>query len=64
MKKIFLLMSLLGFISINMKDLLFKNSPFHLLDATFKMSIEKELSENKIYKPKWIYTFRGRWMEL
>jgi len=47
MKKIFLLMSLLGFISINAQDLLLKNSPFHFADATFKMSIEKELSENK-----------------
>ena len=24
-----------------------KNSPFHFVDATFKMSVEKELSENK-----------------
>lgn len=48
-----LLIAILGFTPINaqdlinMKDLLFKNSPFHFAEATFKMSIEKELSENK-----------------
>tara|TARA_B000000532_G_C18877345_1_gene411358 strand:- start:4031 stop:4576 length:546 start_codon:yes stop_codon:yes gene_type:complete len=26
---------------------LLKNSPFHFVDATFKMSVEKELSDNK-----------------
>ena len=54
MKRHFLLLiALIGFTStnaqdlINLKDLLFKNSPFHFAEATFKMSIEKELSENK-----------------
>ena len=47
------MIALIGFTTINAqdlinkKDLLFKNSPFHFAEATFKISIEKELSENE-----------------
>lgn len=48
MKKITLLViALLGLTTVNAQDMLLKNSPFHFADATFKMSIEKELSDDK-----------------
>ena len=48
MKKITLLaIILLAITTINAQDILLKNSPFHFADATFKMSIEKELSDDK-----------------
>lgn len=42
-----LLITLLAITTINAQDILLKNSPFHFADATFKMSIEKELSDDK-----------------
>ena len=48
MKRITLLaITLLAITTINAQDILLKNSPFHFADATFKMSIEKELSGDK-----------------
>ena len=39
--------TLLSITTIHAQDILLKNSPFHFADATFKMSIEKELSDDK-----------------
>jgi hypothetical protein len=48
MKKIMLVvLGLLGFTILNAQDILLKNSPFHFVDATFNLSIEKELDGNK-----------------
>ena len=48
MKNIFFLILLFfGFISLKAQQVILKNSPFHFIDGTFKMSIEKEISKNK-----------------
>jgi len=39
--------ALLGFATLNAQDILLKNSPFHFADATFNLSIEKELDGEK-----------------
>ena len=40
-------LGLLGFTILNAQDILLKNSPFHFVDATFNLGIEKELDGNK-----------------
>jgi hypothetical protein len=48
MKKLTLfVITLLGFTTLNAQDFLLKNSPFHFADATFNMSIEKDLGGDK-----------------
>ena len=44
---IFLTLLVFGFISLKAQQVILKNSPFHFIDGTFKMSVEKEISENK-----------------
>ena len=43
----FLILLVFGFISLKAQQVILKNSPFHFIDGTFKMSIEKEISKNK-----------------
>jgi len=46
-KSTLFVIALLGFTTLNAQHFLLKNSPFHFADATFNMSVEKELEGNR-----------------